>query len=73
MTRGVLHISYDGMLEALCQSLVLPLISLQLAQRDTAVLKARAQDFSIDKAVDRSEELLFPRQQEEHCQERRSK
>lgn len=30
------------------------------ATHDTAALKARAQDFSIDKAVDRYEELLFP-------------
>ena len=31
-----------------------------LATHDTAALKARAQDFSIDKAVDRYEALLFP-------------
>ncbi|MDO8777391.1 MAG: glycosyltransferase [Burkholderiaceae bacterium] len=43
------------------------------ATHDSATLKARAQDFSIDKAVDRYEELLFPRQQEEHGQERLSK
>lgn len=43
------------------------------AQHDTAALVARAQDFSIDKAVDRYEELLFPRLQEERWQERRSK
>jgi glycosyltransferase involved in cell wall biosynthesis len=30
------------------------------AQHDTVALKARAQDFSIDKAVDRYEKLLFP-------------
>jgi glycosyltransferase involved in cell wall biosynthesis len=30
------------------------------ATHDTAALKARAQDFSIDKAVNRYEELLFP-------------
>ena len=43
------------------------------ATHDTNALKTRAQDFSIDKAVDRYEELLFPRQKEEHGHERRSK
>ena len=33
---------------------------------DTAALKVRAQDFSIDKAVDRYEELLYPRQKGKH-------
>lgn len=43
------------------------------ATHDTVALKARAQDFSIDKAVDQYLELLFPQRQEEHDQERRSK
>ena len=36
------------------------------ATHDTAALKARAQDFLIDKAVDRYEEMLFPLQRKEN-------
>ena len=43
------------------------------ATHDTAALIARAQDFSIDKAVDQYEELMFPRQHVENRQQSRSK
>ena len=44
-----------------------------VSTHDTAVLKTRVQDFSIDNAADRYLELLFPRQQEKNDQEKRSK
>lgn len=43
-----------ALVEAMAEALAAP--------HDTAALKARAQDFSIDKAVDRYEELMFPGQ-----------
>lgn len=43
------------------------------ATDDTAALKAREQDFSIDKAVDRYLKLLCLRHPEEHYQKRRCK